>query len=644
MNIFIRFTVVIFFLGLTTATSAQQNPGTKNKKAAEYFIQADNFRVRNQFEEALEYLRMAIDKDDEYYDAYLMMGLIQKAQGDLFDARQNLEKLLELPRDNQAPAYFELADLYIQIEEYDKALDMANRFLALKPGNQRRKQEAEQYVKNATFAIENSARMSEFKPRPLPAEVNYYPMQYFPVITIDGNGLIYTRRLGVSMDFDEDLVISKKNANGEWMEPEALSENINSSGNEGTCTLSADGRSLIFTSCYGRQVYGSCDLFITYKTGDTWSEPENLGEVVNSSSWESQPSLSADGRTLYFVSNRPGGVGNRDIWVTSRNENDEWTKPVNMGKDINTRYEDISPFIHPNNVTLYYASNGRTGFGGYDIYYTQRKGNQWEEVQNFGAPVNTGEDQVSLFISADGRKGYYSLEDQSDLNIKSKLYEFDIPEDMQVAARISYVTGVITDVETGEPLKADIELFDIISDERVALVSSDAENGRYLIVLTEGSEYALYVNEEGYLFNSASFNMDRDSTASMEKLAPIVRDIALTPIREGSVSILNNIFFDTDKYALKDKSTTELDKVVRFLKQNPDVRIEISGHTDNVGTPSYNLELSSKRAEAVYNYLVSKGIDTQRLAAKGYGQTAPAYPNDTEENRRRNRRIAFRIL
>ncbi len=639
MKIFTWWPVLLFFLLIAFATQAQRAPGTKNKKAAEYFIQADNYRVRGQYDEALEYLQAAIDKDDEFYDAWLMMGLIYKSKGELVPARESLETLLTLPRDNQAPAYYELADLYIQTEEYDRALDMGSKFLALNPGNKRRRAEAEQFVANAEFALANQSRMAEFDPRPLPSEVNFFPMQYFPILTIDGLGIIYTRRLGVSMDYDEDLVISRKDARGQWMEPESLSENINSPGNEGTCTMSADGRQLIFTSCYGREGYGSCDLFISYRTGDTWSSPENLGAVVNGPSWESQPSLSADGRTLYFVSNRPGGVGNRDIWMTTLNDQGEWTTPVNLGDGINTPKEDVSPFIHPNNTTLYYASNGKTGFGGYDIYYTQRLGEGWETVKNFGAPVNTGEDQVSLFISSDGKQGYYSLEDKSDPAVKSKLYEFNVPEDMQVAARTSYVTGIVTDSETGETLEAEIELFDILEDKREAMVSSDPENGTYLIVLTEGSEYALYVSKEGYLFNSASFVFQEG-----QEIKAVTRNIQLDPIKTGSVSILNNIFFETDKYELKDKSRTELDKVVRFLDQNQEVSIEISGHTDDVGDPAYNKSLSEKRAQAVFTYLVDHGITPDRLKARGYGQSSPAYENDSPENRSKNRRIEFKIL
>ncbi len=639
MRIFTRYPVIVFFILCSLTLQAQREPGTKNKKAAEYFTQADNFRVRGQYDEALEYLHAAVEKDKEFYDAWLMMGLIYKAQGKLIPARTALETLLTIERPNQAPAFFELAGLYIQAEEYDKALEMGRNYLALDPGNKRRKLQAEKFVANAEFALANQARAAEFDPQPLPGEVNFFPMQYFPILTIDGKGIIYTRRLGVTMDYDEDLVISRQDSRGNWMEPESLSENINSAGNEGTCTMSADGRSLIFTSCYGRQGYGSCDLFISYRTGDTWSDPENLGEVVNGSSWESQPSLSADGRTLYFVSNRPGGVGNRDIWMTTRNEEGEWTKPVNLGKGINTPDEDVSPFIHPNNTTLYYASNGRTGFGGYDIYYTQRTDSGWEEVTNFGAPVNTGEDQVSLFISPDGKRGYYSLEDQDDPRIKSKLYEFNVPEDMQVAARTSYVSGVVSDAVTGELLEAEIELYDILQDRREGLVTSDPETGAYLIVLTEGSEYALYVNKEGYLFNSASFVFEEG-----EEISALTRDILLQPIETGSVSVLNNIFFETDKYELKEKSRTELDKVVRFLQKNEEVRIEISGHTDDVGQAAYNLELSRRRAEAVYNYLVGQGIDKNRLTSRGFGQTMPAVPNSDDENRSRNRRIEFKIL
>ena len=633
------FIAVFSFFALQLNAQIQYNLSTKSKKAAEYFAEADNFRVRGQYEEAIEWLQKAIGKDKEFYEAYLQLGLILKAQGKLEEAKEVLEQMAALPHATHAPTYFELADLYIQMGMYELARENAQKFLNLDPRNSKRRAEAQQIIDNANFAEENAARAADFNPQPLPDEVNAFPMQYFPVLTVDGNAIIFTRRNGITMDYDEDLVIARKNADGTWELPESLSDNINSSYNEGTCTISADGRRLLFTSCLGRRGFGSCDLFITEKMGDDWSEPVNRGDKVNGPEWDSQPSLSPDGRTLYFVSNRRGGQGGRDIWMSTLDDNNEWTKAVNLGAAVNTPEEDVSPFIHPNNTTLYFASNGRTGFGGYDIYFTERTAGGWAEPENFGAPVNTGEDQVSLFISANGEKGYYSLEDQSNPEKKSVIYEFDVPEELRVSSRASYVYGRVTDEETGDVIAAQIELFDLGADQRVGLVESDPVTGEYLIVLAEGSQYALYINETGYLFSSLSFNYEKD-----DLMTPVRKDISLTPIRTGSKTVLNNIFFETDKYELQERSKTELNKVVRFMNNNPEIRIEISGHTDDVGDDSYNLALSNKRAKSVFDYLTQNGVAPGRMRYAGYGEKAPAFANDSEDNRSKNRRIEFKII
>ncbi|MEJ2003830.1 MAG: OmpA family protein [Cyclobacteriaceae bacterium] len=635
----IFFAILVFCFVIPLTAQIQYNLSTKSKKAAELFAEADQFRVRGQYDEALDILDQAIKKDNKFYEAYLQKGLILKSQGKLQEAKTVLEEMSGLPHPNHAPTYFELADLYIELGDYEAARENAQKFLDLNPRNEKRKADAQQIVDNAEFALANSALEAEFDPRPLPKSVNAFPMQYFPVVTVDGRSIIFTRRNGITMAYDEDLVIARKNEDGSWQSPESLSPNINSSFNEGTCTISADGRRLIFTSCLGRKGYGSCDLFITEKIGNEWSEPRNLGNMVNGPEWDSQPALSPDGRTLFFVSNRQGGVGNRDIWMSTLNSDDQWTKAVNLGSGVNTAAEDVSPFIHPNNRTLYFASNGRTGFGGYDIYYTERGPEGWSEPENFGAPVNTGEDQVSLFITADGQKGYYSLEDQSDPEVKSVIYEFDIPESLQVTSKASYVFGQVTDAETGEVIEADIELYDLETDEQVGLVRSDPLTGEYLIVLAEGNDYALYVSQKNYLFKSLSFTYERD-----EKLEPVRKDISLIPIREGSKTVLNNIFFETDKYELREKSRTELNKVVRFMNNNPDVRIEISGHTDDIGADEYNLSLSEKRAQSVFEYLTQNGVSSNRLTFRGYGESQPAVPNDSDENRRQNRRIEFKII
>jgi outer membrane protein OmpA-like peptidoglycan-associated protein len=471
--------------------------------------------------------------------------------------------------------------------------------------------------------------------------VNQFAMQYFPVLTADEEELIFTRRMGFADEFDEDLVITHKNENGRWTSPQSISKNINSMFNEGTCTISADGRKIIFTSCIGRQGYGSCDLFESRKLGGEWSTPENLGINVNSAEWESQPSLSADGRTLYFVSDRRGGMGRRDIWVSTLDGNGKWTRSKNVGKPVNTVYDELSPFIHVNNKTLFFASNGLTGFGGYDLYYAEKDSVlKWSEPVNVGAPINNHEDQFSLFITADGKKGYYSHEEMKvGGNSRSKIIEIAIPEENRVKFRSNYVKGTVTDRETHRPLKATIELINIEKNETESLMESDSVTGDYLIVLTQGAEYALYVNKTDYLFKSLNFNY-----SEVKDFKPILLNIELDKVKDGSIAVLENIFFDTDKYDLKEKSLGELQKLTRFLGDNPKLKVEISGHTDNVGSLSYNKQLSEKRASSVNAYLVKHGIAANRLVVKGYGPDHPIGDNTTDEGRRQNRRIEFKLV
>jgi len=631
---------LITFLGMllcsTLLSYGQSRLSTNSKKAESLYYEADNHWVRGQFTTAFEILKEAVKKDKDFYEAYFRLGVIDKSRGNTTSAETYLLKTLELKNDH-AGANFELGELYIQMGEYEKSIGYSEKYLGLNPRNAKRKTQAEKFVESAKYAIENIKTAAEFNPRALPEHINQYAMQYFPVITADEEYLIYTRRLGTTMNHDEDLVVTKKDSLGNWGDPESISENINSSFNEGTCTISADGRILIFTSCYGRNGYGSCDLYISKKTGNDWSAPKNLGGVVNSQAWDSQPSLSADGRALYFISNRPNGIGQRDIWMTQLDDGDKWTKPKNLGPLINTVDDEVSPFIHPNNRTLYFGSNGRKGFGGFDIYFSEFDGH-WTEPKNLGYPINTGEDQVSLFITAGGTHGYYSHENLSSPDVKGEIYEFDMPEALKVKYRAFYVKGKVIDEKTKEPLGAEVELYDLKKDERILKVESDSITGDYLMVLPEGSSYAFYVNKEGYLFKSLSFDYD---SGQMETLKI---DIPLKRVEVGGKTVLKNIFFDFDKYELKPASKTELQKVLKFLRVNPDIKIQIAGHTDNRGAESYNQELSRKRAKSVYEFLVSNGIENSRLTFRGYGHSQPVASNQTEKGRQQNRRIEFEII
>ncbi|WKN30511.1 OmpA family protein [Porifericola rhodea] len=608
-------------------------------------MESTNYFIRRQYGPALELLSAAIKKDGDFAEAHLRMSKIFKAVGDDKREQYHLQKVVKAQYNNPkfSEAQVLLAGKYFNEGEYEQSRKLATHVLNMKDVHKLMKEDAQYLLANIDYTERHINQPVKFNPEPIRGGMNQLGLQYFPVLTVDQEQMIFTGRRGNLPQYDEDIYVSKKLKNGEWSEPELLSPNLTTRANEGTCTISADGRTLIFTACQERSGLGSCDLYISYKIGEDWTVPKNLGGQVNGKSWESQPSLSADGKTLYFISDRAGGIGRRDIYVSYRNEKGEWSKAENLGKDINTARDEVSPFIHANGQTLYFASNGLPGFGEFDLFVAEKQGTGWTTPKNLGYPINTKEDQASLFITADGKDAYYSHEQrQGDRYVSSFIFTFEIPEEIRVSNKSSYVEGIVYDASTKEPLGASVELIDLNSQQKIAQVDSDPKLGEYLMVLTEGSEYALYVERDGYLFESLTFNYSHKNSQDINK--PLHIDIYLQPIVKGKETVLNNIFFDVDKYEIKSASEPELNKVAQFLRENPDIKITINGHTDNQGSADYNLELSSRRAKAVYDYLIKLGIAENRLQYRGYGQSKPVETNDTEEGRQANRRIAFEIL
>lgn len=310
-----RFTIILSLVFVIQEAFGQAALSTKNKKAIDLYTQADNFRVRGQHAQAIELLNQAITRDKNFMEAYYRLGIVYMTTKNFQSAIENFEKGLTLTEDprKQRIFWYDLGESYLSIGSYEEAKETLESFLAIENQNRAKIEKAKLMLNSAKYALQNSEITSQYKQRPLSDTVNHFAMQYFPVLTADQQALIFTRRLGHGPDDDEDLVVSIKNKKGQWSAPVSISDKINSELNEGTCTISADGRKIIFTSCTGRESYGSCDLYETRKIGDKWTEPVNLGTGVNSAEWESQPSLSADGRTLYFVSDRRGGYGRRDL-------------------------------------------------------------------------------------------------------------------------------------------------------------------------------------------------------------------------------------------------------------------------------------------------------------------------------------------
>ena len=630
-----RIVLLIAFV-LSSWFSWSQTLTSNNKRAVKLYEEARSLIGARDFDKAFERLQLAIDKDPDFAEAYLKLASIYQIKFNdslqFWCYRQVIDRYPDTHK--FASSWYLLGSNAFKNGNYEETLKYLGKYMELTSEKGRYASSAKLLIDNSHFAINYKTNDFQFNPRPLPKVVNQFKQQYFPVLTVDQNTLLFIKRQG-----DEEILQTDKDANGNWQEPHSISDNINSEYNEGTCSISADGRMLVFTSCMGRQGYGSCDLYVSYKTGNAWSVPENMGEVINSPSWDSQPSLSADGRTLYFVSNRSGGFGSRDIYVSQQNEAGEWQSPQNVGSSINTSFDDISPFIHPNGQRLYFATNGRLGFGGFDIYFSDKKSaSEWLAPTNFGYPINTHDDEVSMFISSDGAKGYYSHEERTKESVLSTLYEIDIPPKLQVEHKSSYVFGKVMDGETNTPLKATVSLINLDSNNSVEKVRSDSVTGDYLIVITQGAQYGLFAESEGYLYKSENFNLTE------KLLIPVKINLKLEKIKPGARVVLKNIFFDFDSYNLTSTSKAELNRVLHLLNTNKTLRVEISGYTDNVGTEKYNLELSEKRAEAVYNYLVKNGVDKTKLGFRGYGASNFLNSNNTEEERAKNRRIEFKVL
>jgi len=621
--------------------AAQQNLSTGNKKAIKLFQEADALFRQRQFDVGIKKLEEALEKDPGFVEAHLTLGATYKRFGENKNARTHFEKACELKPQarDMAAAYLTLGEYLYLDGEYEKAKVWFERVAEVKPLRKDITDLAASMQARAEFGIKATSNPITFMPRLMPPQINKFYIHAYPVLTADQSTLIYSRRVGPRVSDDEDIVISR-NVNGKWSDPVSIAPNINTAFNEGACSISGDGKTLVFASCNREDGLGQCDLYIAYNQGGVWSDPVNMGRNVNSPAWDSEPSISADGKTVYFSSRRPGGLGKEDIWVTRRDENGEWTPAVNLGSPVNTKGREVSPFIHADGKTLYFSSDELIGLGGFDIFFTKDSAGSFPEPQNLGYPINTPANDASVFITADNSKGIYSIYEKKD-NQASRilLYEFDVPEEIKPDKVSTYSNGFVYDAETRKPIHARIDLIDLATNKVIQSVDSDPVTGEYLLVLTEGSEYALNVDENGYLFYSAFFDFKNP-----DGFNPVKLDVYLQPVKKGKSVVLNNIFFNTSSYQLEDKSRTELDKVVTFLQKNPDVRIEFGGHTDDVGADKDNMQLSLKRAEAVYQYILSRGIDPARLKYKGYGETRPVADNATEEGRRQNRRIEFLIL
>lgn len=629
---------VLFFL-ISIPSFAQQPARTRADKQFDKAVQLYN---RHDFSSALRQLDELLVNEPSYTQAWLLKGDMYNDLKESLNAIEAYKKAVSIDSALFPPVYYIMANLYFDMEMYSEAKSNYLKYLTFNPKIQAELKRTAENIPLCDFRSEMIKNPVPFNPVNIGPNVNTPGYEYINAVSLDEGQLYFTRK-DADPRSDESFYrsVSASSPSGQlnWSPAIEIGAPINTPGNEGALCVSPDGSTIIITCCSRRDSYGSCDLYLSHKIGNGWSEPENLGANVNSAAWESQPSLAADGRTLYFVSTRKGGFGGSDIWKSYLADDGFWGEPVNLGKEINTTADEMAPFIHPDGRTLYFSSRGHLGMGGADLFVTRQDNTGvWLSPENIGYPVNTKRDEINLIINARGSEAFISAERQNGFG-NIDIYRFQLPEQSRPAS-VSYVHGKVYDKNTLSALSASFELIDMQSNTIVVSSVSDAVTGEFLMSLPVDKDYALNVSCKGYLFYSMNFNLNNDHDVTN----PVKLDIPMQPLAVGEKVVLRNIFFGTDKYDLLPESKAELGKLTAFLSKNPAIRIEIGGHTDNEGNESHNMSLSQNRAKAVYDYLISKGINAERLNYKGYGETMPIGSNSTPEGRASNRRTEFKVI
>ena len=632
--------ILIILLFVPLVVSAQ------SPKAIKLYERGQTALSKGNGEEAVRLLKQAVETDSTLLEAHLLLAEWMLDAGRKEESKRHYLCVTRQNASFHTPAWIELANLQLEAGEYESAVNSYQRFLQLDKRSPKRHPEAERGIATAHFRKNAKAKPVPFDPVNLGNGVNSTDDEYLPALTVDGETMVFTRRFArrpttTANTRDEEDIYSSTLEGGKWMKATPLPSPLNSTDNEGAECISQDGRIMFFTACERRDGGGRCDLYMCIRRGDKWGTPRNLGMPVNSGAWEGQPSFSIDGKTLYFVSNRKGGYGGMDIWKSTF-EGGKWTEPVNLGPEINTAGNEMSPFIHYDDQTLYFASDGHIGMGGLDLFVARKAGNgekKWSKPENLGYPINTSADESSLIVDASARTAYFSSDRPGGYG-KLDIYSFELPEQSRPTLTICY-KGKVSDAKSGVPVGSDIRIVDLKSGETVANTSSDAASGMYIISLPTGRSYAFHVTAKGYLFHS--LNVSDNDNVSEEARKNEEINISLNPIQSGSSIALRNIFFETGKAELLTESHYELSHLVELLQNNPTLNVEIGGHTDNVGSDEANKKLSAARAKAVYDYLVEHGIIASRLTYRGYGESSPIATNDTPEGRALNRRVEMTV-
>ena len=624
-----RIFAIFFLIFFCCISYSQGKLSTTNKTALKFYQIAMATKPPYDTKEAfIGRMEQAIKIDKLFTEAYWAISDVQYN-----DNNDNSIKILNLAIENDAPrkdeTLMKLSGLYFKQKNYRQAIEEVE-----KVSNDKFIEKKNDLLKKYQTIYQLSIDTVPFTPKNL-EYLNTELDEYFPSITADEKMMSVTRSLQEYYDTQEDLYYST-NLNGTWLPLMPITD-LNTNGNEGSQSFSADGRYMFFVACDRRDGVGGCDIYYSINFGGSWSRPILAPYPVNTEEWESNPVLSPAGNELFFVSNRQPNFGGKDIWHCDVKILDggilQFSNARNLGKPINTAGNDFAPFIHADNKTLYFCSDGHPSLGGSDIFVAWRDENGvFSEPKNLGYPINTEKDEYGIVVSAKGNTAYISSWNNEKPSNRLDIYQFELYPEISPKS-MSYVVGNVFDAVTLKKLDAAVEVYDYETQKTISESISDKKSGNFTTFLPDSGQFGLNIRRTGYLFYSAKIAFQNDSLK-----------VALQPIKKGEKIILNNIFFAFNSAELQPESEKEINEIFNFLQQNPLLKISINGHTDNIGTEKSNQTLSENRAAAVLNALTAKGISPERLTSKGFGFSQPIDTNATEEGREKNRRVECVIL
>ncbi|MBN2236310.1 MAG: OmpA family protein, partial [Bacteroidales bacterium] len=639
---------LLFFLPLLV--ESQSCDFTPDKRAKSQYSQAMLYLSKGQISPASSALSELIQNYPLFAKAYLSYGILilQDYYSETSQAERYFNKALEICSDSSHLAYLYLGKIHFGQHNFVKTIEDLEHFLA-KPELVNRKDlnEAENYLAYAKTSAELIAKPVPFEPKKVAGISSQYD-EYLPIISPDNEFALYTRRSSVILErgFNteytqvEKFTYSLRNKDGSFDAGTPMPFPFNQTPNEGAPTLTIDNNDLYYTLCTldPKTNYLNCDLMHSHFNGKRWSEPSSLGNNINGkNTWESQPSINAAGNILYFSSNREGGFGGYDLYKIEKLPNGKWSDPINLGEKINTSGHEKSPFIHSDSQTLYFSSDGISGLGGFDIFYTRINSlGQFDTPKNIGYPINSFEDDLGFFVSTDGFYGYYAS-NRFDENRSWNLYHFPLYERAK-PQKVLFIKGEVKNESNQHPIRAKVEIKNL-NNRTIKEIPVDSVSGKYVAVLLFKSDQLLTVRKEGFVYESKYIGSN-DSTFAR----PSIVDLQIKPIEVGQSYKINDVYFDFNSADLTNNSFKVIQEFADFLQTNLNLQIEIQGHTDAIGSDQANMELSEQRAATVYTTLIDLGISASRLTYKGFGEQVPITSNETEEGRSQNRRTVFLIV